>query len=333
VSLRRLGACATLASLALLLAACSAGNADPAPTESSGAADPSDGGYPVTVDNCGTEVSLETAPERIVTVKSSTTELALALGVGDRLIGAAFLDGPFPEELAEAGAQVPVLAERAPSAEIVLGAEPDLIFAGWESSFAADGLGERAELAALGVATYVAPAACQADGYRPDPLTFDSVFDDIIEAGELLDAREEAAALVAEQQESLAQVTPSEAGLTAVWYSSGSDTPFVGGGIGAPQMIMDAVGLENIAADLDTAWGSMGWESVVAAEPDVIVLVDSAWNSADNKISVLEANPVTAALPAVQEGRYLIVDFAATEAGIRNVDAAASLAEQLDAMR
>jgi iron complex transport system substrate-binding protein len=76
----------------------------------------------------------------------------------------------------------------------------------------------------------------------------------------------------------------------------------------------------------------MGWESVVAAEPDVVVLVDSAWNSADNKISVLEANPLTAALPAVQEGRYLIVDFAATEAGIRNVDAAASLAEQLDAM-
>ncbi|GAB2625384.1 putative F420-0 ABC transporter substrate-binding protein [Pseudactinotalea suaedae] len=331
MSLRRLGACATLATLAVLLTACSAGNADPAPT---GAGDPTDpgGGYPVTVDNCGTEVSLEAPPERIVTIKSSTTELALALGVGDRLVGAAFLDGPFPEEIAEAGAQVPVLAERAPSSEIVLGAEPDLIFAGWESSFAADGIGERAELAALGVETYVAPAACQADGYRPDPLTFDSVFDDIIEAGELLDAREEAAALVAEQQEALAQVTPSEAGLTALWYSSGSDTPFVGGGIGAPQMIMDAVGLENIASDLDTSWGSMGWESVVAAEPDVVVLVDSAWNSADNKISVLEANPLTAALPAVQEGRYLIVDFAATEAGIRNVDAAASLAEQLDAM-
>ena len=71
-----------------------------------------DAGYPVTVDNCGTEVALDAAPQRIVTIKSSTTELALALGVGDRLVGAAFLDGPFPDELAEAGAQVPVPGRR-----------------------------------------------------------------------------------------------------------------------------------------------------------------------------------------------------------------------------
>lgn len=318
-----------------LLSACSATADSPAPNASPSdvAATPgtAPSGYPVTVQNCDTEVTLTAPPERIVTIKSSTTELALALGVGDRLVGAAFLDGAFPEDLAEAGAQVPILAERAPSSEIVLTAEPDMVFAGWESSFAADAIGERDELADLGVATYVAPAACQSAN-RPDPLTFDLVFDQILEVGDLLGEPETAAALVAQQQESLDQIQRSGEGLTALWYSSGSDTPFVGGGIGAPQMIMDAVGLTNIAAGIDDSWGSMGWESVVAAEPDVIVLVDSAWNSAENKISVLEGNPVTAALPAVQEGRYLVLDFAATEAGIRNVDAAASLADQLDAL-
>lgn len=323
----------TLALLAVpaligVLTACAGVESTPSsPTSSDDGGAPS--GYPVTVDNCGTEVTLEAPPERIVTIKSSTTELVLALGAGDRLIGAAFLDSPFPDDLAEQGAEVPILAERAPSSEIVLAAEPDLVFAGWESTFAADGVGERDELAGLGVATYVAPAACQGEGYRPEPLTFESVFSDIVEAGDLLGEPEAAAALVAEQQQALDAIEPSDAGLTALWYSSGSDTPFVGGGIGAPQMIMDAAGIENIAADIDDSWGSMGWESVVAAEPDVIVLVDSAWNTAENKISVLESNPVTAALPAVQEGRYLVVDFAATEAGIRNVDAAASLAEQL----
>lgn len=327
---RRRTALALLAVPALLVACSGGGTAPPSPSASDdgGAAS----GYPVTVDNCGTEVTLDAPPERIVTIKSSTTELVLALGAGERLIGAAFLDGPFPTDLAEAGGEIPILAERAPSSEIVLAAEPDLVFAGWESSFAADGLGERSELADLGVATYVAPAACQGEGYRPDPLTFESVFEDIVEAGDLLGEPDAAAALVAEQREALEQVTPSDAGLTAVWYSSGSDTPFVGGGIGAPQMIMEAAGLTNIAADIAESWGSMGWESVVAAEPDVIVLVDSAWNTAENKISVLEENPVTAALPAVQEGRYLVVDFAATEAGIRNVSAAAALVEQLDAV-
>jgi len=319
---------AGLAAACLLLVSC-AGAAGDEPVTSTQAPSAEDAGYPVTVDNCGTDVSLDSAPQRIVTIKSSTTELALALGVGDRLVGAAFLDGPFPDELAEAGAQVPVLADAAPSSEVVLAAEPDLVFAGWESSFAADGVGERDDLAELGVSTYVAPAACQEDGYRPDPLTFDDVFADILEAGDLLGAPDAAAELVATQQDDLAQVTPSDAGLTALWYSSGSDTPFVGGGTGAPQMILDAAGLENIAADLDTAWGSVGWESVANAEPDVIVLVDSDWNTADNKIEVLEANPVTATLPAVQEGRYLVVDFAASEAGIRNVDAVASLTDQL----
>ena len=332
MSRRRLITLLTIPALLGALGACAQG-AEPPPTPSSQSDDgAASSAYPVTVDNCGTEVTLDAPPERIVTIKSSTTELALALGVGDRLIGAAFLDGPFPDDLAEAGAEVSILAERAPSSEVVLAAEPDFVFAGWESSFAADAVGERAELADLGVATYVAPAACQEEDYRPDPLTFEDVFEDIVEAGDLLGAPDEAAALVAEQREALAQVSPSDAGLTALWYSSGTDTPFVGGGIGAPQMIMDAAGIENVGADIDASWGSMGWESVAAAEPDVIVLVDSAWNTAESKIALLESNAVTAALPAVQEGRYLVVEFAATEAGIRNVDAAASLVAQMDAL-
>ncbi|MFV0251774.1 MAG: putative F420-0 ABC transporter substrate-binding protein [Beutenbergiaceae bacterium] len=321
----------TGAAIALLaLVACAGAEANSSQATESGDQDPTaTTGYPVTIDNCGTEVRLEEQPERIVSVKSSTTELVLALGLGDNLAGTAFLDGPYPDDLAQAGATIPVLAVRSPAAEVVLAAEPDLVFAGWESMFSADGLGDRGELAELAVASYVAPAACQGEGYRPDPLQFDDVFAHILEAGQLLGAPEAAASLVAEQRQELAQVSPSQAGWSALWYSSGSDTPFVGGGSGAPQMIMDAAGLNNIAADVDASWGSVGWETVAAAEPDVIVLVDSDWNTAQNKIEVLQANPVTAALPAVQQQRYLIVPFAATEAGVRNVEATVSLTHQL----
>ena len=116
---------------------------------------------------------------------------------------------------------------------------------------------------------------------------------------------------------------------TALWYSSGTDTPYVGAGIGAPQMIMDAAGLTNIFADVHDTWTSAGWEQVVAADPDVIVLVDAAWNTADKKIELLEANPATSQLTAVREKKYLLVPFAAGEAGVRNADAVASLSDQL----
>ena len=72
-------------------------------------------------------------------------------------------------------------------------------------------------------------------------------------------------------------------------------------------MIMDAAGLTNIFADVHDTWTSAGWEQVVAADPDVIVLVDATWNTADKKIELLEANPATSQLTAVREKRYLLV--------------------------
>lgn len=297
--------------------------------ESTGAADPESGER--TVSSCGVETTLERPPERIVTIKSSATEMVLALGAGDRLVGTAFSDGPIPDHLADRIGDIPVLAEQNPSSEAVLELEPDLVYAGWESNLSADGAGERQMYEDLGIATYVSPAACLEPEYQPDRLTFDLVFDEITEMGDILGGEAEAAAeaLVAEQRDQLEHIEPAGEGLSALWYSSGEDVPYVGAGIGAPQMIMDAVGLENVAGDVEETWTSMGWEAIAAADPDVIVLVDSAWNTAEQKMERLAANPVTRTLTAVQEERYVVVPFPATEAGVRNVPAAAELAEQV----
>ncbi|WP_312181358.1 putative F420-0 ABC transporter substrate-binding protein [Arthrobacter sp.] len=316
---------------ALLLAGCSA----PQPEEPAAAATDPSAAYPVEVDNCGSPVSLSGPPQRVVTIKSTSTEMLLALGLGDRIVGTAFSDGPVPAAWApsagEPGIVPPVLADKVPSREAVLALAPDLVFAGWESNFSADGAGERAQLAGLGIATYVSPAACQQDGYRPDPLTFDDIFASITEVGRLFDAPEAAAELVNTQRSELAGVNPSQAGLSALWYSSGSDTPYVGAGSGAPQLMLEAAGLENIAADIDQGWSPYSWEAVAAADPDVIVLVDSAWGSVEKKKAVLESHPVLSQLDAVRNGRYLVVPFAASEAGVRNVETVRSLTEQVAA--
>ncbi|MCA5893280.1 putative F420-0 ABC transporter substrate-binding protein [Isoptericola sp. NEAU-Y5] len=321
--------------LALPLAGCAGGDAG-------AASPPARGGSPgttavttaVTVDNCGFDVVVDAPPERVVTIKSSATEMLLALGLGDRIVGSAFLDGPVPDSLAGAAADVPAVAEpmadQVPGTEAVLGLEPDLVYAGWESNLTAEGAGDRATLAKLGVATYVSPAACKEPGYMPDPLTFDDLFAEIGEVGQIFGATDAAEALVAEQRETLASVSPDDRGLSALWYSSGDDIPYVGAGIGAPQMIMDAVGLENVAGDVHDTWTSYAWEEAIAADPDVIVLVDATWNSAEDKIARLEGNAATARMTAVREGRYLTVPFPATEAGVRTVDAVVDLAAQLE---
>jgi iron complex transport system substrate-binding protein len=158
------------------------------------------------------------------------------------------------------------------------------------------------------------------------------VFDEILEAGAIFGADDAAAELVATQSEQLDSITPDDRGLSALWYSSGTDTPYVGAGIGAPQMMLDQLGVTNIAANVDDTWSSLSWEAVVDADPDVIVLVDASWNTAESKIALLEGNPATAGLTAVTNGSYLRIPFAAGEAGVRNVEATADLAAQLTAL-
>ncbi|MEK8225098.1 hypothetical protein NKG05_01540 [Oerskovia sp. M15] len=88
----------------------------------------------LTLDNCGFDVTFDAAPTQVVTIKSSTTEMMLALGLGDRIVGTAFPDGPVPEQWADAAAAVPAvvtpMADKVPGAEAVLTLEPDLVYAG-----------------------------------------------------------------------------------------------------------------------------------------------------------------------------------------------------------
>jgi iron complex transport system substrate-binding protein len=301
---------------ALLLAGCAAAAPASTPTAEG----------PLTLSNCGVEVTFDAAPERVVTIKSTSTEMLLALGVGDRIVGTAFQDGPVPDEWAADAVGLPVLADKMPSEEVVLAAEPDLVYSGWESAFSPDAAGDRDELEALGVASYVQPAACQS-AEQPGKLDFDEIFREIAEVADIFDVS--ADELLAAQQEELDAIEPLAGDLTAFWWSSGTDTPYVGAGIGAPQLILETAGLTNIAGDIDMTWSPFGWESVLAADPDVLVLVDADWNTAQKKIDYLKSNPATANLTAVINERFVILPFASTEAGVRSVSAATSLVAQL----
>lgn len=334
------------ASALMLLAGCSAGSAgsedsgqtatqSPKPTASNSPSDATtQTAYPIDVDTCGTTTTFTKAPERVVTAKSSTMEMMLALGVGDKIVGTSYLDGPLaPWLAAEPGATSQAvttpLSEKLAGQESLLELEPDLVYVGWESNLSADGMGERASYEKLGVNTLVSPSACKGSDYQPNPLTYEDVFSEIQLMGRVFDAQDQANSIVENERQELAKITKDTRGLSALWYSSGSKIPFVGGAKGSAQLTMDTIGLTNIGADIDDTWGQMSWEKVIEADPDVIVLVDSAWGSTEKKIGVLESNPATAQLTAVKNKNYLVVPFPATEAGVRTVSAATDLSAQL----
>ncbi len=322
--LSRRSALAAVVAATLLLAGCSAAAAEPTATSGSPTAD-----KPVVIQNCDTTVTFPSAPKRVVSIKSTSTEILLALGLGDRIVGTAFQDGPVPDKWKAEAAKLHSISDFMPSEEALLALEPDMVYSGWESAFSADQAGTRPELAGLGVGTYVQPAACRSTG-APAKLSFSDIFHELDQVASIF--RVSDAKLIAKQKAELATVKKNPKGLTALWYSSGTDTPYVGAGTGAPELVMETVGLKNVAAGVKQTWSSLGWESIVADDPDVIILIDASWNTAASKITSLETNPATANLSAVKNHRFITLPFPASEAGVRTVDAAVSVSKQLKAL-
>src|SRR5207245_344657 len=106
----------------LLAAACSSGNGPAPPT---GPAHP---GFPLTMtDDDGVRVTMNAAPQRIVTFAPSITEIVYALGLGDRLVGVSGKFDDFPasaKKVTEVGGSGEFGVD--PNIEKVVSLRPDL---------------------------------------------------------------------------------------------------------------------------------------------------------------------------------------------------------------
>jgi iron complex transport system substrate-binding protein len=292
-----------------------------------------DAAYPVEIESCGHTTTIASRPEHAVTLNQGATEVALALGVEDQMAGTAYLDDAVPEKWQAAYDGVPVLSKEYPKREELVAASPDFVYASYASAFDAKVAGTQDELADEGVASYLSPFGCDDQAQRPQ-ASFDAVWDEVDAVAAAFGVPDRAEELRSEQQATLDQLADegAGAGVSVLWYDSGRKTPFVGTGTGGPQLVLDAVGADNVFADVEGSWADGSWEDVVAADPDVIVLADASWDSAQDKIAYLEKDPVLSRLAAVREQRFVTVPFSESTAGVRLVDGAASVAEQLDAL-
>lgn len=284
----------------------------------------------VTVANCGHTVAPETTPERIVTLNQGATEIVLALGAEEQLVGTAYLDDEVSEAWADAYARVPVLSDEYPSREAILEQRPDLVVGSYASAFTDRAAGDRESLDELGIASYLSPFACPDDADVPE-ISWETIHQQIEELALLLDREEEGDALVEQQRATLDEIrgrSPAE-GLSVLWWDGGTDTPMVGAGEGGPQLILDALGATNVFADLAGEWATTSWEAVLEADPDLIVLVDASWDTAEEKTAFLREDPALRDLTAVREEAFITVPFSTSTPGVRNVEAVQLIDAQL----
>jgi iron complex transport system substrate-binding protein len=64
-----------------------------------------------------------------------TTEVMLALGLEDYMVGTAYIDDEVLPKYKDKNNQIIVISDTYPSQEVFLGVEPDSPYAGWGSAF------------------------------------------------------------------------------------------------------------------------------------------------------------------------------------------------------
>lgn len=297
--------------VALLLGACgSDGSGDASPAAARD-------GYPVTIQNCGAEVTFEQPPTRGVLLKPGAVPFLHEIGVLDTAVtaraGAYSRDYYDDATWAELEA-IPALSDDIDSSghlqiskEIVLAQQPDVVL-GESDNLNRDTLG------AVGVPLIEEPALCP----RPpaDP-SFDAIAEQMLTYGRVFDAQDEAKAAVKRLDAQLAAVLetidPAEARTAAVLYPTvGGGTPYAYGArsMAAPQL--EAAGFTNVFADVDERVFEVTVEELVGRDPDILILLHSDGKPADVKAAITAMNGAEA-LTAVTTDQILVQLFNFTE--------------------
>jgi iron complex transport system substrate-binding protein len=339
VGVRAIPAAVSASVLLAVLTGCGASEAVPETTTVAGEGATA---YPLVVENCGEEVTFDAAPQRVVSLDQGSTEILLSLGLEDRVVGTASWTDPVLESLEAANADVPRLADEAPTYEVAMGADPDFVTASFGRHFAQGGVAERSRFAETGIESYLSPTDCDngisinGGGTRTTALTVDVLYQEIRELAEIFDVQSRGEALVDEletrRQAALDGIDAS--GLSVVFWFSELTTPYVAGGLGAPNLLATDVGAANVFADLDDDWPATTWETFVDRDPQVIVMADLSrerWpgDQAEEKIDFLQNDPVTQHLSAVADERFISLAGAEMNPSIRMIDGLEILAEGL----
>ncbi|OZM71162.1 iron transporter [Amycolatopsis antarctica] len=289
----------------------------------------------VTVNRCGEPVEY-TTPSRSVVYEAGSADKMFALGLTDRVHG--YLMPPANPPVEESPwaaeyAKVQFLGDDLLNREAVVEAKADLVVAGWNSGFSDQRGITPAILDTLGVQSFMHTESCfNYPGHPEKVAPFDALYADLERLGQIFDVPDRARDLVdgyRDRAERVRAQAPGGDPVPVFLYDSGTDQPTTAGNQVPPNDIIRFAGGRNIFDTLDGRWNKVGWESVVQAQPEVIVILDYGDKPAQEKIDFLKNSPVTAGLPAVAGNRFFVLDYNEGISGPRNLDGLEKFGEYL----
>ncbi len=284
-----------------------------------------------TVESCNRSVTFDAPPQRAIANDVNLVEMMLVLGLTDRMAGYTGVSGwkTLDEELRVGLEALPELSEKYPSKEVLVGADADFFFAGWNYGMKVGGEVTPETLAPFGIEVYELTESC-AHVMKKGKASIDDMYVDLINLGAIFDVEGEATALVDGYKADLAAFTDSletDDPLRVFVYDSGEDAPFTAGRYAMPTALIEAAGGKNVMEDLEKSWATVAWEEVVERDPEVVVIVDYGDVTAEQKREFMMSNAAFADLDAVRNDRFVTLDYVEATPGPRNVQAIKTLAE------
>ncbi|MFS8113622.1 ABC transporter substrate-binding protein [Rhizobium jaguaris] len=287
---------------------------------------------PVTVRSCNRDVTFDKAPEHAVSNDVNLTEMMLALKLQDRMVGYTGVSGwkTLDEKLRNGIKELPELSPKYPTKEVLLGANADFYFAGWNYGMKVGGEVTPETLAPFGIKVYELTESCIFVMQKNKP-TMDDMFVDLLNLGRIFRVEDRAEALVAGYRGQLGDIQSKISHVdkpTRVFvYDSGEEKPFTSGRYGIPTAMIEAAGGTNIMDDVAKSWTEVSWEPVIEKNPQVIVIVDYGEVTAAQKIAFLKNNPAFKHIDAVKNDRFVVLPYVEATPGPRNIEAIATLAK------
>ena len=281
----------------------------------------------VTIQNGDRVVTFTSMPTGVLCANLYSAENLVMLGLGDRIVGKNVHTNPAEvplEELAEAFENIPEI-ERSNENAVASGAD---LLIGQISAFKDSSWGTYEQLEAEGINCLTLTGTIVPDE------TVDDIYTDIENLGKIFKVEDKAAALIADMKASIAETNS----MVADKKDEEKPRVFVLDMFKEDQIYTTAAGLESNLIELagginttrkaaDSRWFYTSVETLVEANPDIIIINDYGNQSVEDKIAYVTNNPACSDIPAVVNNRFLVVPLVSVMQDIRAASACRTMAE------
>ena len=285
-----------------------------------------------TVQSCNRTVTFENPPERAVSNDVNLTEMMLVLGLADQMVGYTGISGwkTLDAEMRSGVKELPELSAKYPTKEVLVGADADFFFAGWNYGMKVGGEVTPETLKMFGIKVYELTESCS-HIMDKDKASLKDMYADILNLGKIFGVKSRAEALVESYKSELeifkAKLGKIDEGLRVFVYDSGEDAPFTAGRYAMPTALIEAAGGQNIMDDFNKSWGTVTWEEVIDRDPQVVVIVNYGDVTAEQKREYMMSNPAFKNISAVKNNRFVTLEYVEATPGPRNIQAIKHLAD------